>query len=589
MYRPLVPPALNSRVVELLDAVKNEFDTIGQEVSVFKMHKDDYDHKISSQIQEMQSIRQTVYELEMTLQKMKQQYEDEVARLRRELDSARSDQQGSGGGGGGATTTTTTTSPSQTALQPPSLGGSSALFGGATNGDNLSNHTAAAAATTKRGRETPLPGVGGGAVSPSQQQQQQQQKRSKLPSTTPSSTAAPLIAPSTQQQQQQTAQSLVPTPSAPPTTHATTVTPSLSDTDPDTVSRDLKKEGDDWFAIFNANIKPRQLDVSLIHTFEHTSVVCCVRFSADGKYVATGCNRSAQIFDVQTGQPVCILQDESVQRPGDLYIRSVCFSPDGKYLATGAEDKQIRIWDIQKKRIRHLFTGHEQDIYSLDFSRSGRLIASGSGDRTARVWDMESGQCVLTLSIEDGVTTVAISPDGKYVAAGSLDRVVRVWDAQTGYLVERLEGHRDSVYSVAFSPNGMDLLSGSLDKTIKLWELSAPRGLAASSVKGGVCKTTLVGHKDFVLSVALSPDGQWIVSGSKDRGVQFWDPRTAQPQFMLQGHKNSGWGFSLLKAAANFCIVISVALSPSSAGKLFATGSGDFRARIWSYDTNGRQ
>ena len=108
---------------------------------------------------------------------------------------------------------------------------------------------------------------------------------------------------------------------------------------------------------------------------------------------------------------------------------------------------------------------------------------------------MESGQCVLTLSIEDGVTTVAISPDGKYVAAGSLDRVVRVWDAQTGYLVERLEGHKDSVYSVAFSPNGMDLLSGSLDKTIKVWELSAPRGLQGNTTKGGVCKTTLTGHK----------------------------------------------------------------------------------------------
>ena len=86
---------------------------------------------------------------------------------------------------------------------------------------------------------------------------------------------------------------------------------------------------------------------------------------------------------------------------------------------------------------------------------------------------------ILTLSIEDGVTTVAISPDTKYVAAGSLDKSVRVWDAATGYLVERLEGpdgHKDSVYSVAFAPNGKDLVSGSLDKTIKMWELVAPRG-----------------------------------------------------------------------------------------------------------------
>lgn len=72
------------------------------------------------------------------------------------------------------------------------------------------------------------------------------------------------------------------------------------------------------------------------------------------------------------------------------------------------------------------------------------------------------------------------------------------------------------------------------------------------------------------MSVALTPDGAWVLSGSKDRGVQFWDPRTGSTQLMLQGHKNS---------------VISVAPSPSvnAAGGLFATGSGDMRARIWRY------
>lgn len=46
--------------------------------------------------------------------------------------------------------------------------------------------------------------------------------------------------------------------------------------------------------------------------------------------------------------------------------------------------------------------------------------------------------------------------------------------------------------------------------------------------------------KDFVLSVCLTPDGHWVMSGSKDRGVQFWDPNTGSAQMMLQGHKNSG-------------------------------------------------
>ena len=116
----------------------------------------------------------------------------------------------------------------------------------------------------------------------------------------------------------------------------------LGELDPDRVPTALKKARDDWFVIFNQNI-PRLLDVDLVHTLHHQSVVCCVRFNHDGKYVATGCNRSAQIFDVQTGEEVCVLQDDGVDATGDLYIRSVCFSPDGKYLATGAEDKLIRV------------------------------------------------------------------------------------------------------------------------------------------------------------------------------------------------------------------------------------------------------
>lgn len=100
--------------------------------------------------------------------------------------------------------------------------------------------------------------------------------------------------------------------------------------------------GEDWFAIFNPNVR-RVLDVELVHNFAHSSVVCCVRFSLDGKYVATGCNRSAQIYDVATAHLVAHLQDTNLPEDGDLYIRSVCFSPDGKYLATGAEDKVIRV------------------------------------------------------------------------------------------------------------------------------------------------------------------------------------------------------------------------------------------------------
>ena len=118
-----------------------------------------------------------------------------------------------------------------------------------------------------------------------------------------------------------------------------------------------------------------------------------------------------------------------------------------------------------------------------------------------RVWDIESDRELFIMTIEDGVTTVAISPDGHYVAAGSLDKSVRVWDVHNGYVVERLdgiEGHKDSVYSVAWAPNGRDLVSGSLDKTIKMWELGSDgRGgmTNGGNPRGGKCLRTFEGHK----------------------------------------------------------------------------------------------
>lgn len=118
----------------------------------------------------------------------------------------------------------------------------------------------------------------------------------------------------------------------------------LAELDIARVPPDYKKVEQDWHAIFNPECA-KVLDVDLVHTLVHESVVCCVRFSHDGKFVATGCNRSAQIYDVVTGTKVCVLQDDSVDSVGDLYIRSVCFSPDGRYLATGAEDKLIRVSD----------------------------------------------------------------------------------------------------------------------------------------------------------------------------------------------------------------------------------------------------
>ncbi|OQR93372.1 transcriptional repressor TUP1-like protein [Achlya hypogyna] len=311
--------------------------------------------------------------------------------------------------------------------------------------------------------------------------------------------------------------------------------------------------------------------VEMHHTLDHQSVVCCVRFSADGTKMASGCHKTAQVFDVATGARTFWVQRPAITAANgaqtneneDAYVRSVCFSPDGTKLVAGMPQNTIRIWDIASNEEGPPLVGHEAEIYSLDYVNN--LIVSGSGDRKVRLWDARSGECRHVFGTEtggpaDGVTNVALSPDGRLLAAASLDKVVRIWNTETSQLMDRLEGHCDSVYSLAFSPDGKNVISGSLDKNIMLWDVSASGRTTTRP------RMLFQGHKDFVLSVAYTPDGRWIMSGSKDRSVIFWDPRTARSVLTLSGYRNS---------------VISVASSPAS--PFFATGSGDCFACIWKY------
>jgi WD40 repeat protein len=76
-------------------------------------------------------------------------------------------------------------------------------------------------------------------------------------------------------------------------------------------------------------------------------------------------------------------------------------------------------------------------------------------------------------------------------------------------MLQTLEGHSASVRSVAFSPNGKQVVSGSNNNTVRLWDAAT-----------GALQQTLEGHSDSVSSVAFSPDGKQVVSGSDDNTVR---------------------------------------------------------------------
>ena len=124
-----------------------------------------------------------------------------------------------------------------------------------------------------------------------------------------------------------------------------------------------------------------------------------------------------------------------------------------------------------------------------------------------------------------------------------------------------LTGHTASVTSVAFSPDGSLLASGSLDTTIRLWNVS-----------NFMLNRTITGHTGAVNDVAFSPDGLTLVSASLDKTVGIWSPSSGEEKMRFMDHTDA---------------VTSVAFSPD--GKTLASGSADTTIRLWDTHTGEHQ
>jgi serine/threonine protein kinase len=146
------------------------------------------------------------------------------------------------------------------------------------------------------------------------------------------------------------------------------------------------------------------------------------------------------------------------------------------------------------------------------------------------------------------------TPVNAPLKATSPVRTRRVTDPAKMSLFRTLEGHTGNVRSVAWSPDGTTLASGSRDETVKLWN------------KDGTLLRTLEGHTHWVRSVAWSPDGTTLASGSWDNTVKLWN-KDGTLLRTLEGHTH--W-------------VLSVTWSPD--GTTLASGSYDKTVKLWNKD-----
>ncbi|KAL4265502.1 hypothetical protein AB1N83_004985 [Pleurotus pulmonarius] len=227
-----------------------------------------------------------------------------------------------------------------------------------------------------------------------------------------------------------------------------------------------------------------------------------VSFQADGSKFATGDQSgNVKIWDIETGKALQTLRAQSDA------VWSLAFSPDGSQIAVGLRNRMIRVWDTKTGRDAFGAT-QASPVRGLAFSPDGTRFTSGATDGTVRIWDRAGKYKVLG---EHGGSVRSMAFSNDQIVSASVDETIRVWDASSGDLVRVLRGHTSDLRCVAFSQDFKLVASGSYDCTARLWDVSSGKVLAIYEVG------------EPLWSIAFSPDGNQIVTGSEYGKVHIWN------------------------------------------------------------------
>ncbi|KAA8578432.1 hypothetical protein FQN60_007069 [Etheostoma spectabile] len=218
-----------------------------------------------------------------------------------------------------------------------------------------------------------------------------------------------------------------------------------------------------------------------------------------------------------------VIRDE-VEKYNRNGVNALQLDPALNRLFTAGRDSIIRIWSVyQHKQDPYIASmeHHTDWVNDIVLCCNGKTLISASSDTTVKVWNAHKGFCMSTLRThKDYVKALAYAKDKELVASAGLDRQIFLWDVNTltaltasnnTVTTSSLSGNKDSIYSLSMNQMGTVIVSGSTEKVLRVWD---PR-TCAKLMK-------LKGHTDNVKSLLLNRDGTQCLSGSSDGTIRLW-------------------------------------------------------------------